>query len=122
MTDYPSSAGQLQKAGYVVRSVKDEMRANLLSRIARRETIFPGVHGYDRTVIPAIQNAILARHDIILLGLRGQAKTRILRALASLLDERIPVCANQVVGDAWLPAGGAAPDARDQRPQPGILE
>jgi magnesium chelatase subunit I len=100
MTDLPSTVGQLQKAGYKIRSVKDEMRANLLGRIARRDTIFPGVHGYDRTVIPALQNAILARHDIILLGLRGQAKTRILRALASLLDERIPIIDGCEINDS----------------------
>ncbi|PYQ28780.1 MAG: magnesium chelatase [Acidobacteria bacterium] len=82
--------GELRASGYQVRSVKDEMRANLLGKIARGEKTFPGIHGYERTVIPAIHNAILSRHDIILLGLRGQAKTRILRALTSLLDEHIP--------------------------------
>src|SRR5437868_14435426 len=83
--------GELRASGYPIRSVKDEMRENLLATIARRETTFPGIHGYERTVIPAIHNAILSKHDIILLGLRGQAKTRILRSLTSLLDERIPV-------------------------------
>ena len=72
---------ELRASGYRIRSVKDEMRANLLDKIARGERTFPGIHGYDRTVIPAIHNAILSRHDIILLGLRGQAKTRILRSL-----------------------------------------
>src|SRR5436309_7666066 len=85
--------GELRASNYRVRSVKDEMRENLLSKIARRETTFPGIHGYERTVIPAVHNAILSRHDIILLGLRGQAKTRILRSLTALLDERIPVVA-----------------------------
>src|ERR1043166_6766656 len=83
--------GELRASGYRVRSVKDEMRENLLAKIARDENTFPGIHGYERTVIPAIHNAILSKHDIILLGLRGQAKTRILRSLTSLLDERIPV-------------------------------
>src|SRR6185503_20697236 len=82
--------GELRTSGYQVRSVKDEMRANLLAMIARRETTFPGIHGYERTVIPAIHNAILSKHDIILLGLRGQAKTRILRSLTALLDEQVP--------------------------------
>src|SRR6266550_1808042 len=78
--------GELRATGYRITSVKDEMRRNLLAAIARGETLFPGIHGYERTVIPAIHNAILSRHDIILLGLRGQAKTRILRSLTR--DER----------------------------------
>src|SRR5881398_2274967 len=82
---------ELRASRHRIRSVKDEMRENLLSRIARGEKTFPGIHGYDRTVIPAIHNAILSRHDIILLGLRGQAKTRILRSLTSLLDEVVPI-------------------------------
>ena len=82
--------GELRASGYQVRSVKDEMRANLLGKIARGEKTFPGIHGYERTVIPAIHNAILSKHDVILLGLRGQAKTRLLRSLTSLLDEHIP--------------------------------
>jgi magnesium chelatase subunit I len=83
--------GELRASGYRVRSVKDEMRANLLQKIARGEPTFPGIHGYERTVIPAVHNAILSKHDIILLGLRGQAKTRILRSLTGLLDERVPI-------------------------------
>jgi magnesium chelatase subunit I len=92
--------GELRAAGLGVRSVKDEMRENLLARIARRDPLFPGIHGYDRTVIPAIQNAVLSKHDIILLGLRGQAKTRILRSLTSLLDERIPIIAGCEINDS----------------------
>ena len=92
--------GELRAAGYAVRSVKDEMRENLLGKIARREPTFPGVHGYERTVIPAIHNAILSRHDIILLGLRGQAKTRILRSLTAFLDERIPITTGCEINDS----------------------
>ena len=92
--------GELRTSGYRLRSVKDEMRANLLDRIARGENTFPGVHGYERTVIPAIHNAILSKHDIILLGLRGQAKTRILRSLTSLLDEKVPVIAGCEINDS----------------------
>src|SRR5688572_4234955 len=92
--------GELRASGYRVRSVKDEMRANLLRKIAAGETTFPGIHGYDRTVIPAIHNAILSRHDIILLGLRGQAKTRILRSLTTLLDERVPIVEGCEINDA----------------------
>jgi magnesium chelatase subunit I len=92
--------GELRASGFRVRSVKDEMRANLLAKIARREPTFPGIHGYERTVIPAVHNAILSRHDIILLGLRGQAKTRILRSMTALLDERVPVIAGCEINDS----------------------
>ncbi|HET7437381.1 MAG TPA: AAA family ATPase [Thermoanaerobaculia bacterium] len=85
------TVGELRSSGYRLRSVKDEMRENLLQKIARGENTFPGIHGYERTVIPAIHNAILSKHDIILLGLRGQAKTRILRSLTQLLDEHVPI-------------------------------
>jgi magnesium chelatase subunit I len=91
---------ELRNSGYKIRSVKDEMRENLLAKIARRDKIFPGIHGYDRTVIPALHNAILSKHDIILLGLRGQAKTRILRSLTSLLDERIAVIEGCEINDS----------------------
>jgi len=92
--------GELRASGYGVRSVKDEMRENLLAKLARHEVTFPGIHGYDRTVIPAIHNAVLSKHDIILLGLRGQAKTRILRSLTSLLDERIPIIEGCEINDS----------------------
>ena len=92
--------GELRTSGYRVTSIKDEMRINLLAAIARGESLFPGIHGYERTVIPAIQNAILSRHDIILLGLRGQAKTRILRSLTNFLDERIPIIAGCEINDS----------------------
>jgi len=91
MTDRPTTLGELVEAGYRPRSVRDEMRENLLALLARRENPFPGILGYERTVVPALVNAVLARHDLILLGLRGQAKTRILRALVNLLDEAVPV-------------------------------
>src|SRR5438132_2912263 len=94
--------GELRSSGYKIRSVKDEMRENLLAKIARKKKIFPGIHGYDRTVIPALHNAILSKHDVILLGLRGQAKTRILRSLTTLLDERIPVIEGCEINDSPL--------------------
>ena len=81
------------------RSVKDEMRANLLRAIERNETLFPGVHGYEDTVIPQIVNALLSRHNFILLGLRGQAKSRILRGLVQFLDHEIPVVAGCEIND-----------------------
>ena len=89
----PSTLGELIEAGYRPKSVKDEIRSNLIRKIEAKENVFPGIIGYDRTVIPALQNAILSRHDFILLGLRGQAKTRILRSLVRFLDEEIPVIA-----------------------------
>src|SRR5208282_4696309 len=72
------------------RRVKDEMRENLICKLRRREALFPGIVGYDDTVVPQIINAVLSRHNFILLGLRGQAKSRILRALTSLLDRALP--------------------------------
>jgi magnesium chelatase subunit I len=81
------------------RSVKDEVRANLLTRLANGGPIFAGVVGYDETVVPQIVNALLSRHNFILLGLRGQAKSRILRALSTLLDDVIPVVAGSEIND-----------------------
>ncbi|MFQ5866010.1 MAG: magnesium chelatase, partial [bacterium] len=87
----PKTTGELRKSGYQVLSVKEEMRKNLIIKIKNKEKLFPDIIGYDDTVIPALCNAILSKHDFILLGLRGQAKTRILRSLPSLLDEYIPI-------------------------------
>src|ERR687885_1074182 len=95
----PKTLGELKTQGYRVRPVKDEMRANLLDKLRRGERIFPGIVGYDETVIPQITNAVLARHNIILLGLRGQAKSRIIRQLVGLLDPSIPVIAGSEVND-----------------------
>jgi magnesium chelatase subunit I len=83
----------------VSRSVKSEMRQNLLRMIERKEPLFPGVHGYEDTVIPQIVNALLSRHNFILLGLRGQAKSRILRGLVQFLDPEIPVVAGCEIND-----------------------
>ncbi|HRK74994.1 MAG TPA: magnesium chelatase, partial [Rhodothermales bacterium] len=83
--------GELKKSGYVFRTVKEELRHNLILKLKAKQPVFEGMIGYERTVIPQIQNALLARHDLILLGLRGQGKTRIIRMLASLLDEYIPL-------------------------------
>ena len=88
-----------REARYRGRSVKDELRENLIRKLTQGEELFPGVHGYDDTVIPQITNAILSRHNLILLGLRGQAKSRMLRAMTSLLDERLPVVAGCEIND-----------------------
>src|SRR5713226_216498 len=81
------------------RSVKDEIRRNLLRAVEKDETLFPGVHGYEDTVIPQIVNALLSRHNFILLGLRGQAKSRIMRGLIGLLDPEMPVVAGCEIND-----------------------
>lgn len=81
------------------RTVKQELRENLISRLKNRATIFPGIVGYDDSVVPQIINAVLSRHNFILLGLRGQAKTRILRQLVDLLDEEIPIIAGSEIND-----------------------
>ncbi|MFQ5605244.1 MAG: magnesium chelatase [bacterium] len=91
--------GELRKSGYRVLPVKQEMRNNLIHKLQNNETIFPGIVGYDDTVIPALCNAILSYHDLILLGLRGQAKTKILRLLPGLLDEYIPIIKGCEIND-----------------------
>ncbi len=100
----PRTIGELRSIpDYDARSaslpVKDEMRRNLLRAIEKDETLFPGVHGYEDTVVPQIVNALLSRHNFILLGLRGQAKSRILRGLVQLLDSEIPVVAGCEIND-----------------------
>jgi magnesium chelatase subunit I len=91
----PATLGELRKLpGYALgtarRSVKDELRVNILAKLESGEALFPGIHGYEETVLPQIANALLARHNFILLGLRGQAKSRILRGLVDFLDKEIP--------------------------------
>lgn len=95
----PTTLGALRESGYAPRSVKRELRDNLRARLAAGDRLFPGILGYERTVIPSIVNAVLAQHDFILLGLRGQAKTRLLRALTDHLDEAIPVLAGSEIND-----------------------
>lgn len=96
--------GDLKRAGYRRTSVKDELRANLIRKLRAGEELFPGIIGYERTVIPQIQHALLARHDILLLGLRGQAKSRIVRLLPSLLDDVVPAIAgSDLHDDPFLP-------------------
>ncbi len=91
--------GELKQSGYKSVSVKDELRANLVRKLRAGEKLFRGIVGYDETVIPQLVNAILARHNVILLGLRGQAKSRIIRQLTELLDDQIPIIAGSEVND-----------------------
>lgn len=95
----PRTLGELRKSGYVRRTVKEEIRRNLVKKIRSGEPLFPDIVGYEKTVIPAIVNALLSRHDFILLGLRGQAKTRILRELTGFLDDHIPAVTGCQIND-----------------------
>lgn len=94
-----ATLGELQRSGYEPRSIKEELRQNLIQKLCRGEQVFEGILGYQDTVIPDIQRAILSRHNMILLGLRGQAKTRIARLMVDLLDEYIPVVAGSEMND-----------------------
>ena len=95
----PSTLGDLKKSGYKVLPVKEEIRKNLIRKIQNDEQLFPGIIGYEKTVVPALINAILAKHDIILLGLRGQAKSRMVRQIPTLLDEYIPIIKGSEIND-----------------------
>jgi len=99
VTNKPTTLGALKEAGYRPRPVKDELRENLRRALSRGENPFPGIHGYERTVLPALSNAVLSRHDFLLLGLRGQAKTRLLRLLVNLLDPEIPAIAGSELNE-----------------------
>lgn len=90
---------ELKKSGYQPRSVKTELRANLLKKLKAKEPVFEGIIGFDDTVLPDIERAVLSRHNILLLGLRGQAKTRLARLLVNLLDEYIPMVAGSELND-----------------------
>ncbi len=92
--------GELRASGYQSRSVKDEMRANLIKKLRSGEKLFRGIIGFDETVIPQIVNAVLSKHNIILLGTRGQAKSRIIRQLTELLDDEIPIIAGSEINDS----------------------
>ncbi len=91
--------GALKKSGYKSRTIKEELRENLISKIKKKEKIFDGIIGFDDTVLPDIERAILSRHNILLLGLRGQAKTRIARMMTQLLDEYMPVVDGSEIND-----------------------
>lgn len=95
----PATLGQLKDDGYSVLSIKEEMRKNLIARLRADEPLFPGIIGYEQTVIPQLENAILSGQDIVLLGERGQAKTRIARSLVGLLDDEVPIIAGSEVND-----------------------
>src|ERR671927_1573335 len=99
MADRPSNIGDLPETGDRPRSVKEELRGNLIESLAEKRQLFPGIVGYEATVVPQIENAILSGQDIILLGERGQAKTRIARQLIELLDPSVPAIAGCEIND-----------------------
>lgn len=99
MKPTPQTLRELKQSGYAVHSPKEEMRKNVIRKIRNKENLFPGIIGFDETVIPQIVNALLAKHDILLLGLRGQAKTRIARLLVNFLDEYVPVVKGSDLND-----------------------
>jgi magnesium chelatase subunit I len=108
-TRRPRTLGELRRSGYAPRSVKAELRANLLDRLSTEAPIFPGIIGFDETVVPAVENAILAGQDICFLGERGQAKTRLARSLVGLLDEVVPyVAGSELHDDPFAPVTDAA--------------
>src|SRR4051812_32150710 len=111
-TERPRTLGELRASGYKFESVKDEMRRNLIARLRAGTPLFPDILGYEETVVPQVQNAILSRHDLLFLGLRGQAKTRMLRQLVNLLDDAMPVVAGSEVNDH--PYAPLSREARDR--------
>lgn len=110
-TERPATLGQLLATGYRPKTIREELRGNLISAIRRGDPLFPGIVGYDRTVIPQVENAILSGQDIIFLGERGQAKTRLARSLVNLLDDAIPVVSGSEINDD--PLGPISRFARD---------
>src|SRR6185436_11273189 len=95
----PSTVRELRQSGYRPKSVKQELRDNLIARLSKGEPFLPGIVGYEDTVVPQIENAILSGQDVVFLGERGQAKTRIARLLVGLLDETVPVVAGCEIND-----------------------
>ncbi len=91
--------GELKAAGYRPRTIKDELRENLIAKLRNKQPVFEGIYGFEDTVLPDIERAVLSRHNIVLLGLRGQAKTRIARLLVNLLDEYVPIVAGSELND-----------------------
>src|SRR5438270_13746209 len=95
----PRTIAELRATGHQRETVKQEMRRNLIARLRSGETLLPGIVGYEETVLPQLANAIISGHDVIMLGERGQAKSRMMRSLVALLDERVPVIAGCEIND-----------------------
>lgn len=113
--NHSKTLGELKKSGYQPRSVKEELRSNLISRLQNGDVVFPGIIGFEQTVLPDIERAILSEHNILLLGLRGQAKTKIARLLTNLLDEYMPIVKGSELNDDPLrPLSKFASDLIDE--------
>lgn len=111
-----STLGELKKSGWESVSVKEEIRRNLIDKIRNKEELFPGILGYGKTVLPQIQHALLSKHDMILLGLRGQAKTRILRLMVNFMDEYIPIVkGSEINDDPYNPLSKFAKDLIEEK-------
>src|SRR4249920_3879478 len=96
---FAKTLGELKKSGYVPKSIKQELRDNLITHLQNKQPVFKGIYGFDDTVIPDMERAILSKHNILLLGLRGQAKTRLARLMVELLDEYIPIIEGSELND-----------------------
>lgn len=106
-----TTIGQLKKSGYQTKTIKQELRDNLIASLKSGKKTFNGIIGYDTSVIPDVERAILSKHNILLLGLRGQAKTRIARQMVNLLDEYIPIVAgSEILDDPLQPLSRFAKD------------
>ena len=111
MSERPTTLGELRASGWASRPVKEELRQNAIVRIVAGEPLFDSVLGYEDTVLPQLENAILAGHDVIFLGERGQAKTRMIRSLTNLLDEWMPIVAgSEINDDPYAPVSKPARD------------
>src|SRR5690606_36746733 len=95
----PKTLGELRASGYQPKKIKDELRDNMLQALRNGDQVFEGILGFEDTVLPDLERAVLSRHNILLLGLRGQAKTRIARLMTRLLDEHIPAIADTELND-----------------------
>ena len=98
-TENIKTLGELKKSGYISKSIKQEIRDNLIKKIKAKENPFPGILGYEDSVIPDTERALLSQHNILFLGLRGQAKTRMARLMTGLLDEYIPIVSGSEIND-----------------------
>src|SRR6184192_1576203 len=94
-----NTIGELKEAGYQPKTIKEEVRYNLIKKLENKETTFNGIIGYEDTVIPDVERALLSKHNILFLGLRGQAKTRMARQMTELLDENIPIISGSEIND-----------------------
>jgi magnesium chelatase subunit I len=112
----PRTVGELRSSGHELRGVKDEIRANLLAALREGRDPWPGIVGFESTVLPQLERALIAGHDVVLLGERGQGKTRLLRSLVGLLDEWSPVIAGSELGEH--PYDPITPASRRRAPRP----